>query len=1493
MSEQPNIDLSYATKDYSSQYGGPDVTSGFFGEDPFTDMAAGLGAGILGGFESILSLGSFGTLEFEDNFGLFDSPESTFGNLISGIAQVGVGYLTGGAVLKGVSGAAKWAGMAKTANVAKNMATAQQMSTVGGRLAAEAGRGATAEFLAFKGDEGRLSDILQDVPGLEWTEFLASEEDDSDVVGRVKNVIEGMGLGLAVDGVLEIFRAVKKAGKAQAQGNAPAVVSALEEADDAAARTRVASREAVGAEPRRYEDMSTEEVQLRNVLGDLDESFDPNGGAIILARNVTGDEAVIHGTDRIDFTHINAGRKDDAYSSVGAFQLSRDAKVFDATVGSKKVLSKRAREVLGPIADDKGLPWLDKMDRLRAILKETGEADVVRVGHEHSIINMGAITANIRRIPGDPLSSVIKHATASVWSRIPKAVSENMPVMNMLRGMNLSHDHIMMVAEDLDKLVKSGASAEDMITKLPGGLNISKLSGNDVQMLHMLRQQMIKGGKETALTRKVKAEGKTRPETHLGTEHKLGKDMGELNQEAVEEMAKMLGRPIAELGQQMRQDIRAVEGAALRWHSAKGVIDAYSTTLHDMLALAKKLDRTSDLSKLSSSEKSLLTTMGEDGTETFMTKEVFREHINRLSTDLYTFSDLNGFLGGAIGQGLQRGRFGTQTWDTAAYEAAIARHGPGRYDALARQHNKQLDMSRGNHTVSTGIAMAAQNPKMQGILRFYYASILGAPKTLATNIFGMAGTAFTRPLERFMGSMVAKKLMGPEMAAKFESAMKRNLEEFRLLAQETRDISVVFARMARGDKTLQTGSRQYKGAARAAAALKDPSRPGLAGNAGWVEQDVTGLKKKSILNLPTGLMKLSDEIGKHSVFFSRVRSELGAKWDEMEALIKSDPDKYADLDYRMGKVDKNTWVEAEAMNMISRDHAATRESLYMEAAAAHPHRAYPDSLERAQAIKAHVDNRMKYGVSTGDHGRPMVETTAGSGVSGRQEIIDRAVGQAQDVSFTTPLSQRVKNNELSWMPKMLASTGHMFQKLTTQFPTTKFFLPFVQTPTNLLITASDRMLVPFVNQDFTDLSIHFMKKGKAKLMGQEAPALAASNTRIGRALARGNAEEIAEITGRMTTAVGVTSIFGGLAAAGHLTGAGPDNKDQKALLQQTGWQPYSVKMGDVYVSYRRMDPLATMLGTIADVFDHLKFEVDEFSRTPMTDAFEAISIAVFEQIKSKSYLQGVGDFMDMVTDPTKAVPNTAGKLLGNLIPNTIGAAEGISNQNMEEFRGILGRLKQRIPGDISADHKRNALGEKITRNQWKKGAAFMGFVDYAFGIQMNIANDDVIDNELASLNFPLSPPDPEMYGVDLRDMYNHGTGQSAYDRWQELTSEIKLYGKDLRGSLRRTIKGVVYKNALGMAIDELGLENMRGEMLRADINMFRQEAFDALLDEFPDLQERQRMHMSANYSQREGGSIDSITGSEGYRKYEQMFEERNRPVLYRQGSSLYGPLDRR
>ncbi|MCR9093459.1 MAG: hypothetical protein NXI30_04525 [bacterium] len=92
-----------------------------------------------------------------------------------------------------------------------------------GQITSAALRGAVADFAVFDPHEDRLSNLIQEFPALEnpVSEYLAADPDDGEAEGRFKNALEGLGLGVALDGLFLGVRAIRNARRGAAEVTEP------------------------------------------------------------------------------------------------------------------------------------------------------------------------------------------------------------------------------------------------------------------------------------------------------------------------------------------------------------------------------------------------------------------------------------------------------------------------------------------------------------------------------------------------------------------------------------------------------------------------------------------------------------------------------------------------------------------------------------------------------------------------------------------------------------------------------------------------------------------------------------------------------------------------------------------------------------------------------------------------------------------------------------------------------------------------------------------------------------------------------------------------------------------------------------------------------------------------------------------------------------------------------------------------------------------------
>jgi hypothetical protein len=62
----------------------------------------------------------------------------------------------------------------------------------------------------------------------------------------------------------------------------------------------------------------------------------------------------------------------------------------------------------------------------------------------------------------------------------------------------------------------------------------------------------------------------------------------------------------------------------------------------------------------------------------------------------------------------------------------------------------------------------------------------------------------------------------------------------------------------------------------------------------------------------------------------------------------------------------------------------------------------------------------------------------------------------------------------------------------------------------------------------------------------------------------------------------IAASLAALALSGHLTGGGSTDYRKEETLRATGWQQYSLKIGDHFYSYHRLEPFGLIAGMVAD-----------------------------------------------------------------------------------------------------------------------------------------------------------------------------------------------------------------------------------------------------------------------------------------------------------------------
>lgn len=251
------------------------------------------------------------------------------------------------------------------------------------------------------------------------------------------------------------------------------------------------------------------------------------------------------------------------------------------------------------------------------------------------------------------------------------------------------------------------------------------------------------------------------------------------------------------------------------------------------------------------------------------------------------------------------------------------------------------------------------------------------------------------------------------------------------------------------------------------------------------------------------------------------------------------------------------------------------------------------------------------------------------GISDRKDLIAKARDRARRLTFQDPLGPVMS----------VVALG------LTKSKVGRLIVPFIRTPTNILKRAIE----------FTPGAFALKEVRNALSAGGRDAALARSRMMIGSSV--------------MLGAVG-------MAAKGMISGAGPADDNEKRILMQTGWRPYSIKSGDQWVQYSRFDPMGSLLGIAADMYELGHYvqagEADKIGSMILT------SIAL--NVTNKTFLKGITDYSQAMADPGRYFANWAQGMASSVIPNAVGQLAREMDPYSRQARTLLDSIKEKIPG---------------------------------------------------------------------------------------------------------------------------------------------------------------------------------------------------------------------
>ena len=193
--------------------------------------------------------------------------------------------------------------------------------------------------------------------------------------------------------------------------------------------------------------------------------------------------------------------------------------------------------------------------------------------------------------------------------------------------------------------------------------------------------------------------------------------------------------------------------------------------------------------------------------------------------------------------------------------------------------------------------------------------------------------------------------------------------------------------------------------------------------------------------------------------------------------------------------------------------------------------------------------------------------------------------------------------------------------------------------------------------------------------------------------------------------------------------------------------PFSFRIGDRWLSYRRLDPIGIALANIAD-------GIDAFKKEPIERALFVVAGRTIEAMEEKTFLAGAADAMNLIRDFKRYGPRWAANIATGFIPNLIrqpvrSADEQFRDKDIPTNAGFWEKLERHIGYSIIPQFGPEKL-DLWGRNVEKDTDTFGPLTDTAFRLLSPVGGSvpapDALD--VALYTFNLENPGKGDFGIE-------------------------------------------------------------------------------------------------------------------------------------------------
>jgi hypothetical protein len=372
-----------------------------------------------------------------------------------------------------------------------------------------------------------------------------------------------------------------------------------------------------------------------------------------------------------------------------------------------------------------------------------------------------------------------------------------------------------------------------------------------------------------------------------------------------------------------------------------------------------------------------------------------------------------------------------------------------------------------------------------------------------------------------------------------------------------------------------------------------------------------------------------------------------------------------------------------------------------------------------------------------------------------------------------------------------------------------------------------RVLLPFYKIPTRILSYTFERTPIAPLMNAYQANISAGGARASLARAQ------------MGLGTSIMLATADAVMSGTITGSGPADKATRSAMQNQGWLPYSIKVGDRWVQYNKIETMGSSMAMAADIVETAKnyHAAINGDNPDMEKVVVAAALSVAQDVTSKTYLQNLSNVFEMMANPKTEGEANARSFAGSLVPAGLAAADRIQDPYQRAVYSMMDAIKARTPGaSETLPARRDVWGDPI-----KHASGLGNAYDLLSPFASRQPTDSPIDKEIERLGANINLPEART-SFPGGSVVNLQNDPKIYSRYVQLAgNEYKdpAYGglgaKDL---LNQVVSGNHWLSPIyNMKNDDPAAgTNSKADMIRSIMNQYKDGAKQQLLQEFPTLQ---------------------------------------------------------